>query len=455
MSRLSGKNFPGSSGYWGDLGSRVPAGGQREGMGYPGGRARAQLAAEEGVQLSPTAGALPGQRYGFDFGRNSRLGRSTSANLYEPLQITKSPSLAAGAERLFGELNQPPQGFEDLLREAKEAAAELRAAYQREQGAYNIEPFASNLRRLDDRLEALTGDYAGTARDIGGRYAASDADYAGDVSRVTGRAYGLLPEYNRAAENIAQNQERELQGRVSRYKIGGGNLGLGSDELRKISRGVADVRLPLERERIQREYDVLTGVDLPGQREIATREASRLSQFELPMERDIYSQFYATDLQRKNTENQIKQLEIATAGMSRQAAEGYLRSLALPSELINSILMRREQVTGSRIANLGALGGVEDAAYYRGLEYLPGSGPLFNPTYYGLPSGAYPRGGPPNTALPSRITNNGADRYMSQVREDFPYSSRMMGSFTVPNNYTWGRSPAEQAAFERIQASYQ
>lgn len=296
-------------------------------------------------------------------------GGNTPQDQFSAVEVLKSPMLAKGTQDLFKSFEQGSKllDFNSLLNEARQAQGTLRSAAANEQNALNIDDFAARQRALDAQASGATTGYAGTARNLADEYRASDAALADRLNNITGEARGLLPRYNEAAENIAANQLGALTSAVDKYKIGSGmgSWGVGSDELRKIAKGVADIRLPLELGKIQREYDILSGYERPAAQEIATRAAQRISQFESPMERDIYSRVYGDIMNSKNTETMIKQLQIQTAGMSRQAAEAYLRSLALPAQLI-------AQVLSSQTGTLAGLGALENEAYYRGLQYNPG-----------------------------------------------------------------------------------
>lgn len=265
----------------------------------------------------------------------------------------------------------------------------LKNAYNREQQSFDLSGYSAGQRGADVRASALTGDFANTARDIGGRYAQSDAEYQRQLDDIVKRAYGGLADYDKAANAIGDEQTAQLMGNISRYKIGGGNLGLGSDELRKIARGVGDIRLPLERDKIAQRYNILTGVELPSDREVATRNAARLAGFELPMEQAIYGAQQGDVLRAKQTDQQLKQLEMSVAGMSRASAESYLRSLSLPAEIIQSVLSRHNQTLAGQIGNLSGIGSLEDQAYYRGLNYTPGAS-LSQPAYYTTVNPQYP-----------------------------------------------------------------
>lgn len=306
---------------------------------------------------------------------------------YGAMQVVKNPTLAAGTADLFKSFKEGADAldFNSLLNEARSASGTLKTAYQNEQGATNVDDYAAKQRALDAQAAAQTGQYADTARGIGAEYKASDEDYARKLAGITQKAYDTLPEYDAAIDAIGNKQIGSIQSRIDRNKIAGGNMGLSSGELRATARGVADVSLPLAREKIQRRYDILSGFERPAATEVATRAAQRLSNFESPQERDIYMRTYQDVQQQKQTEQQVQSLRQAVAGMNRQSAEAYLRSLALPAQLIQSVL-------SAQTSQLGQIGALDDQAYYRGLEYLPGVQPS-QPTGYSVSNPPFPAPG--------------------------------------------------------------
>lgn len=380
-------NFQGSSGYWAGTGSGASGSGTGSvsfpNLGYPGDAALGRIKSTT-TAVSPTGG---------------------TASLYQPLQITKSAALASGANDLMAAFKSGADsipGYSDLLNQAKTISGNFKNAYNRTNQALDLTGYAAGQRGADAGAAAMTRGYGAQANDILSRYAGNDERYAGELRDITGRAYGMLPEFDTAARNIGDEQIARMLGQVSRYKIAGGNLGVGGDELRKIARGVANVELPLEQQRIQRMYDVLTGVELPSQREIANREATRLTNVELPTQRDLYGLNQNDILRSKQTEQHLKQLEMTTAGMSMQAARDYLQSLALPVELIQQILQRKNQTLAGQIANLSGIGNIEDQAYYRGLEYTPGAN-LTHPVQYNMTLPPLP------SSFPSRFSGGGVN----------------------------------------------
>lgn len=466
LATLGSGNYAGSSGYWGDASDKA-GGTYRFGMGYPGDRAKAALANAAGVQAGGTVGALqlPGA------GRTSTGSSPSIASRYEALQIPKSQMLINGANSLAGKFNAGTgdiPGFDDLLASMKGASGDITQAYNNQKKSFDLTDFAAGQRGADARAAGLTDTFSTNARAIGDRYAASDAKYAGQVGDIIKRGYDLLPSYDAAANAIGDEQVGKLLGDVNRYKIAGGNLGLGGDELRKIARGVGDIRLPLEREKIGQRYNLLQNLELPGDREIASRNAARYSGFDMPLEQQLYGAKQGDVLRGKATDAQLKQLEMSVANMSVDAAANYLKSLSIPANVIQEILQRHNATLGGQISNLGALGNVEDSGYYRGLNYLPGAN-VSQPGYYPSNTGGYPSS--VGDVLPNRYggsaptsTASVGSRYggapLDAVANSYsnnPMSPQYLGQgvYDLPNDYNWGRNADQQKRFQEIQKSYE
>jgi hypothetical protein len=377
-------NYPGSSGTWADAPSTgTSQWGYRPGLGLPGERFKNQLAASFNVDPKREDGNANLMTTGTGTSGMTAGGKPNDVrDLYESIEIPKDAAMVDAYQKLMAQFGKQSESNDALRRELGPSIEQLKAAFQKENEALDISGYAKGQRDLDDRLASGVGDYEARARDIIGRYTQSDADYAKQLEDITQRAYGILPEYDRAASAIGDYQIGQQEKQLSKYKIGGGNLGIGSGDLQSIARGVADVRLPLEQARIQRQYDVLTGVELPSQREVATRSASRMAGFEYPVERDIFAQGQGANERRKLTEAQIKQLEMAAAASGRESAMQY-------PQLIQQLIARDNANLGGQIANLSGAGSIGDQAYYRGLHYTPGAD-LSQPQYVSNAMPGYP-----------------------------------------------------------------
>lgn len=303
-------------------------------------------------------------------------------NRYKAMETIKSPEVAAQTNVLMDSFKQGAEamtkGWTDFFNEAKAAQAVNKEAFTREQQNFNVQPLANDLR-------ANNADFANTSREIGSRYASSDADYESAQRMLTERANAVLPEYDNAARAIADRQFSAAAGQVSRYKAGSGTpRSLGSSEIAMLNRAASDVYLPLHREQIARRMGLITDLEMPLEREYAGRDTARLA--------DEYGREQYLSERNADTEKQIKQLEVAVAGMSRQQAESYLRSLGLPMQIAQEILSRH-------IANLGGLGQLEESSRYRGLQDTQGM-PLTPAVNYSMGTGTYPTTRP-NTYQPN------------------------------------------------------
>lgn len=294
-------------------------------------------------------------------------------NRYGAVSVVKNPVQADANNAIMSQFKtlaaQTDKGWQDYFNEAKAAQAVSKQAFLNDQKAIDVAPTAAALR------SNLT-DFAGTSRRIGTEYAARDADYETAQRALVDRANAVLPQYDAAADAIAARQLAAAGAQVSRYKAGSGTpRSLGSSELALQNRAAADILLPLEREKIARRMGLITDFESPLEREYANRDVARYTQFDYPNERYLSER-------GADTEKQIKQLELAVSGMSRSQAEQYIRSLGLPMEIAQQVLSRH-------IANLAGIAGLDEAAYYRGLQDKVGAN-LSQPVYYSPATGNYP-----------------------------------------------------------------
>lgn len=292
---------------------------------------------------------------------------------YQPLEVIKSPAVAAGANVLMDSFKQGAEattkGWTDFFNEAKAAQAMNREAFQREQQAFNVAPFANDLRANNEA-------FATQSREIGGRYRDVDAEYEAAQRALTEKAYQTNnAEVEAAKVAVANRIASGALGNVSRYKAGSGTpTSLGSSEIAMTNRAIADSYLPYELDRVNRKMGLITNLEMPLEREYATRDAATLGN-------EYQSERYLSE-RNADTEKQIKQLELSVAGMSRAQAESYIRSLGLPMQIQQEILARH-------IANLGGIGQLEEQSRYRGLQDTQGVN--LTPTVgYSMGTGTYP-----------------------------------------------------------------
>jgi hypothetical protein len=317
---------------------------------------------------------------------------------YKPVDIVKSPAIAGATTDLLAQFKKSAdaslQGLDDHL---KTYNAAVEGAMARGNQAMSTEPFESNTRALQSRyntsLEGSTADYA-----------ALNADNEAKMRAIETEARGILPQYDTAAENIAQRQEAALQNQIGRYKVLTGTpTSMGSAEQRMLLRGEQDIRLPLEQAKIGRQYDLLSGFSLPIQRELANRETTRISQFN-PY---VASQEYTTGT---GTESAIQNLKMQIANMGFAQADAYLRSLALPEQV-------RQQLLSGRISELGGLAALEEGSRYRGLMDKLGVN-VSQPQYFSQGQPGYPQSPVKNPGNPGGVLGGQArnNRYGSSLQ---------------------------------------
>jgi hypothetical protein len=138
---------------------------------------------------------------------------------------------------------------------------------------------------------------------------------------------------------------------------------------------VADVRLPLAQQQIQRNYDIVTGLELPIEQNLAARETNRIAQFNPA----IAGQQFQSGV---GTSQMISQLKMQTAGMSYENASRYLQSLGVPPQMWSAII-------GGQAGNLGQIAGLQEGSRYLGLQDVLGS-PVVQPQYFSNANPGYP-----------------------------------------------------------------
>lgn len=423
---------PGSSGQWGDQGfapgGSVPASISRPGMGLPGDRYRTALGLTAPSTTAPRQTGIPtwdsqqamyvNQHDGQPFtgklpsGQYATGGRVTGAvppggvpaidpnnpaQRYSPVDIVKSPDLAAGTSDLLATFKKNAdaslKGFDDYLATFKDAS---KAAFDKTNAATNIDPLAANLRSQQQR-------YAGALDTSAGDIRALNVGDANAQRAIVAQANDTLPEIDKGYQDALDRDMGAVQKNISRYKLSTGTpSSMGGAETQIQNRANADLLIPFELAKSQRKLDILQNLALPVQRDITNRETSRITQFD-PM---VAAQEFQSGTQ---TEQTIQGLKQAVSGMSWDNATRYMQSLGVPVEL-------RQKILQGNVSTLGALGQLEDQSRYRGLQDKLGAN-ISQPQYYspGQPSFPPPSGGrysnvtgsPQGANPPTQIGPNG------------------------------------------------
>jgi hypothetical protein len=305
-------------------------------------------------------------------GSTKMINPNDPSQRYQAVDIVKSPTVAADTQTLLDTFKTQAadslKGFDEYK---KQYSAAAQSAFDAGKAATNIDPLAATLRQQQATYSsALTG--------AGQDYASLNAQDAAAQRAIVDQANAILPQYDAAAQAIGDRQLQAMQAQLSKYKMGSGTpTSLGSNEERILARNVADVQLPLEQARIQRQYDLLQNLALPVQRDIYGHEVSRVASFNPQMAGQQYSSGQSTELQIQNLRNQV-------SGMSFQNATQYMQSLGVPWTV-------QQQILSGQAGTLGQLGQLEDQSRYRGLQDVLGVN-VSQPQYYSQSTGGYPGG---------------------------------------------------------------
>jgi len=389
---LPSLNYPGSSGYDvnGNLmttGPRYPTSTRTDyavlrpdgtyvsvltGQPYSGTDPHSGQKIQGGKLMAPASGTVQVP------GSDTFINPNDVAARYKPVSVVKQPDVAAGQQDLMKTFSDAASNalkdFNQYLSTFKDAS---KTAFDKTAAATDVGPTVDNLRRLQS-------SYAGTLGRNAQDYAALNASNAAAERGIVSDAQNILPQYDLAAQAIGDRQLAELVKQNARYKMGSGTpRSLGGADSAILARAVADVNLPLQEQKIGRQYDLLQNLALPVQRDIANRETARIAQFNPATASSIFSS-------GQGTEAMIQQLKQVTAGMSWQNATQWMTSLGIPAAV-------QQQILSGQIGQLGQLSGLESMSHYQGLQDLLGS-------YLSQPTG-YSYGGPEYPGVPLRRPN--------------------------------------------------
>jgi hypothetical protein len=329
-----------------------------------------------------------------------------SVDRYRPIELTRSPATATAQADLMEQFRtNADRSLDDFGSSLNSFRTDLNSARTAADTATNIGPTTA---ALTGAQQGFSGDLDESTR----RYEQALADAAARERGLVTQANDLLPSYDTALNNILAAQVGGVQRNLSRYKMGTGTpRSLGSAESQILTRGITEAALPIEQARIQRRYDILSGMALPTEERIAGRNIAFAGGF-LP---NTAASRYASETTLANTLQGLRQ---QVAGMTYNDAVNFLRAQGVPAELQNQIL-------SGEISSLAGLNQLEEASRYRGLHDLLGvqvSQPIgFNMSLPELPNypTRYPRSNPgglpasnaPVTIAGDRFGNTGLDQY--------------------------------------------
>lgn len=301
---------------------------------------------------------------------NETINPNDPAQRYKPVDILKSPDVAAAQQDLMKTFRDTAstslKGFSDYLNSFQSDLANARKATA---AATDIGPTVT-------ALTGAAGKYGSDLAASNEAYRKALADSAARQRGVIGQEQAALPLYNTALDNIKAAQLAALQHQVGRYKLGTGTpTSLGTDEMRILARGAAEAALPIEMAKINKQYDIY-GQALPVEAGIGGANISYAGTF-LPT---IAGAEYGAGTNLATT---IQGLKNQVANMSTSQAIAFMQAQGIPPQIM-------QQVLSGQITELGGLSALEDQSRYRGLQDVLGtylSQPVgYNAAMPGLPT---------------------------------------------------------------------
>lgn len=325
----------------------------------------------------PFSGVDPRTGKNFNNGVESAPSAASAASMpsfgdrYQAREVIKSPAVATATEQLMEQFRKTADSaLSDFGATLNQFKTDLTAGRALSREAQNLTP----------TVEALSAAQRGydtslTGADEAYRRALEDA--AARERGVVEQANATLPAYDEALNRIIANQNDLAMRNFSRYKMGTGTpRSMGGSDTAILANAALQASLPLEQAKIQRRYDILSGMALPTEERIAGRAIGYGGSF-LP---SIAGSRYGSQTTLATT---IQGLRERVANMSYTDAVNYLRASGIQAELQTAIL-------SGQAGTLGQLAGLEEASRYRGLEDVAGV-PLSQPVYYNMGLPNYPQ----------------------------------------------------------------
>lgn len=303
-------------------------------------------------------------------GTNTFINPNNAAARYQPVSITKQPDVAAGQQDLM-------KTFSDNASSALKDFNSILAGFKAGTGtAFKAGETAANVTPTVNALEGAQTAYAGSLTGTQKQYADLLQQNAAAETGIVKQAQDILPQYDLAAQNVADRQLAALLRQNALYKMGSGTpTSLGGADTALLTRAVADVQLPTQLDKIQRQYSLLQNLALPVQQDITNRGTTFYGQFNPAIANAIYGS-------AQNTAQQVQALKQIASTFGYQNAIQYMQSIGVPVAI-------QQQVLSGQIGQLGQLSNLESLSNYQGLQDILGSY-LSQPVGFGGGGPQYP-----------------------------------------------------------------
>lgn len=332
----------------------------------------------DGTTTTTQGGYSPLQKAGST--GSTAIDPNNVAQRYQAVDVVKSPGVASATTDLLDEFkksaDQSLKGFDDYLKDFRSQAD---AAIARSKTSADPTATINTLQGSQDRYNATLDRNSAD-------YTAANADAAARQRGIVTDAMDALPQYRQALTNAEGLAQAQAAKNVSRYGAGknaaaGANLGLGSDVVALGNRASYEASQPYEMAKVNRFYDILSGLAMPTERDIANRDSTRLGQYQ-PMVAG--AQFSST----QGTAKAIFDLKRAASAQDWETAFNIMRVPQVAAQV-------KQQILQGDTALLGMIAQLEESSHYRGLQDKLGANPS-QPAYFGVGQPAYPSRYPSN-----------------------------------------------------------
>ena len=324
---------------------------------------------------------------------------------------TRNPAITSATTKAMGDIAATDAGaglldFNKLKSQFSAGDQEMADRYSKYQKGNNIDEYTTQTRAGLDEAKAVIDRYR--------------TEGVSSQDRVLKNAEDF---YNKDIPQSIRDAQNQAVQYTSRYGIGrGGGL---SSAIGTIS-GDAAVRasLPFQREGRGFMDSALRGY-APLYGDIAARDYNRIANLNIP------------------TEHAIKNLDLMVKERGYNAAVQNLKNQGLSQSLINELVQSWQRNKSGSLGLTGQAAEMEQRyGAERGYNYLPGTGPITQPQYFGSPQpnfpqnfpGRYPVSNPQSSFNPgagAAPEAPGASSNEQRIQEVMNYTQRK----GMPNNY--------------------
>lgn len=340
---------------------------------------------------------------------------------YQAVNISKNPALS-------GEVDTMLKSFKDAADSALQDFSKYKTQFNSDIGtARQAAAQAADITPTVNALTQANHGYVDNLNQSQRQYQQALQNTAQAQRGVVGQELSNLGKYDTAVNNVRDQELAALGPQMARYKLASGTpTSGGSAEMSILANQTAKISAPMELQKIQENQRILANQALPVEQNIGSQAVQYAGSY-LPQ---VAGAQYGAQTNLANTVQTLKQ---QVANMDQSNAVSFMQAMGVPAAV-------QAQVMGTQMNQLGQIASLYPAAYYQGLNYLPGAQVTptvgYSNSLPGYPDFGTPRGGARQSGMAQapqpRLGNNSPQEV--STNPGYPSSNDMVAPSGPPAN---------------------